>query len=456
MPKQQESSVPEAWESYVPGELLSIAQQAFAKRGGCLETSLPIPSSSVFCTILDGEKNGAVNSLDERVVIKIVMETLTMAFNFSKIRMDKDVDDFLSETTDEILDTFLKSITVRAAPGHPRFEGARLRRKLARAVFLELRDSWSGRDWVCHEAFAVIAWLHKRSDTRHKASYREASEATLLESSRSICETISRVLVDPIVKSTFTDRPKPANMFNLGTALVSHHENRPMLEVIDSHASLCKKPINPGRVKELEERVEKGEEILSGGGSRDEQRRRGARLFERVASLGLAAFNVVPRLVRAGTQRMEIPSNANDSWRNLAMKLESAMAIVNRHSPGQSSTETALRRAADRSIGFSLLTRMAAADLEAAKVLHQGDQNSTFDFDNNNRNLNMKEAAMGRLAMVRCCGVPVFRRAREVDVALVVTATETRTHGAPRKNRFRWQHRQCTIAGNDEASTVAL
>ena len=98
---------------------------------------------------------------------------------------------------------------------------------------------------------------------------------------------------------------------------------------------------------------------------------------------------------------MEIPNNASDTWRNLALKLESAIGVANRLSPGQSNRETALRRAADRRGGFDMLKRMAASDLKAAALVHRADCNSTFAFDNNNRQLNMKETAMGREAMVR-------------------------------------------------------
>ena len=398
----------ETWESYVPVLLKAAMTQAFKKRGG----AHVVPGSSVLVETLK-QTMGAVNALDEVTVTKILRETLTMAFSISTVRFGSSVDGALSKTTDEVLNVFLDSITVRAKPNKPLFHAARLRRNLARAVFVELRDDWGGRDWVLKEALAVIAWLGSRSDLDRRTSNRQAGEADLLSSSQSICETISQVLVDPITSSSCTDRPKPVNMFDLGAALLSSPPNRTMLDIVDAHSSLRKRPINFGRVKDLCQKVHSGKEILSGKGTVEKQKRRGKRLMERVASLGLATFNVAPRLIRSGTRRMEIPNNSTGTWRNLAMKLESAIGIANRLTPGQSNRETALRRAADRRVGFSVLTRIAASDLEHAKIAHRrADGNSTFDFDNNNKNLNMKEAAAGRVAMVRRGLSPVFRRAR--------------------------------------------
>ena len=125
-----------------------------------------------------------------------------MASQLSTVRFDSAIDEALSKMTDEALGTFLDSITVRAKSSHPLFHGARLRRNLARGVFLELRGDWGGRDWVVKEALAVIAWLGTRFDSQRRTSDRQDGCNDLLSSSRSICETISHVLVDPIINSS--------------------------------------------------------------------------------------------------------------------------------------------------------------------------------------------------------------------------------------------------------------
>ena len=381
--------------SYVPPLLNEGLKKAEAKRTVVQERRQAVCESTMQA-VLEEESTKALAILDEVSVLEIVMTMMKTAARIAVVRNDQDVGGAFDNLSDEALDRFLDQIKVRAAVGHPVYEAARFRRKLTRAMLVELRDNYQGRHWITQEYHSLLSWMQKRARARYKAEGRRVELTDLLESSTSICDTLSRELVDPILQSTLTCRPKPANMFELGAALVSEDSNLPMLTVVDKHASRRKRPLNPGRIKALAER------LLSRGGVGLE--RRDQRLVERVAALGLASFNIIPRLVRAGNQRIEVPKNANELWRNLSLKLESMMMICQRYTPGQCATASALRRAASKKTGFAALTSIAVSHLKRVCTLHRNDWNSTFDFDNSNQGESQKYAAMGRQATVGGAG----------------------------------------------------